>query len=134
VVDGRCSVLAAGNRRHEVDIFSRHSPIITGAKDDTPTTPPDRLQWLRRSRATAMCASLDDRKQWTVFNWAFGEGNIRLRVKFRLNLFILSPSGGENPQILRFFGIRHFVVSPGGGNLRKSNTGAQPQTFRYPAV
>jgi len=42
------------------------------------------------------------------------------------------PSGGEKPQFLPFFGLRHFVVSPVGGNLRKFNTGAQLQTFPYP--
>jgi len=51
---------------------------------------------------------------------------IRLRAKFCLDRFILSPSGGENPQILQFFGIRHLVVSPVGSNLRKLNTGTQP--------
>jgi len=43
---------------------------------------------------------------------------IRLHAKFRLDRFILSPSGGEKLQILLFFGQR-FVVSPVGGNLRK---------------
>jgi len=30
------------------------------------------------------------------------------------------------------FGLRHFVMSPVGGNLRKLNTDAQLQTFPYP--
>jgi len=48
-----------------------------------------------------------------------------LHTKFRLDSFILLLSGGEEPQILLFFGLRHFVVSPYGGSLRKLNTGAQ---------
>jgi len=59
---------------------------------------------------------------------------IRFRAKFRLDQFILSPSGGENPQILPFFGLRHFLVSPVSENLRKLNTVAQLQTFPYPTV
>ena len=39
---------------------------------------------------------------------------------------------GKNPQILLFFRLWHFVVSPVGGNLRKLNTGAQLQTFPNP--
>jgi len=35
---------------------------------------------------------------------------------------------------LPFFGLRHLVVSPVGSSLRKLNTGAQVQTFRYPTV
>ena len=46
--------------------------------------------------------------------------------------FILSPSGGENPQFLPFFGFRHLAMSTVGGNLRNLNTGAQLQTFSYP--
>ena len=45
---------------------------------------------------------------------------------------ILAPSGGENPNFCRFFGLRHLVVSPYGCSLRKLNTGAQLQTFPYP--
>ena len=48
--------------------------------------------------------------------------------------FILSPSRGENPQFLPFFGLRHLVVSPVGGNLRNMNTSAQLQTFPYPTA
>jgi len=44
----------------------------------------------------------------------------------------MSPSGGENPDFLPFFGLRHLVVSPVGGNLRKFNIGAQLQIFGYP--
>jgi len=53
---------------------------------------------------------------------------------FHLDQFILLPSDGEKPQILPFFGLRHFVVSPLGGNLRKLNADAQLQTFPYPIV
>jgi len=56
--------------------------------------------------------------------YAFG-----LRAKFNLDWFILSSSGGENPQILPFFG--HFVVSSVGSNVKKLNTVAQIQTFPY---
>jgi len=59
---------------------------------------------------------------------------IRLHAKFRLNRFILSPSGGEKHQILLFAGVQHLVVSPTGDNLRKLNTGAQLRTFHYPMV
>jgi len=60
--------------------------------------------------------------------------HICLRAKFRLERFILSPYGGDKPQFLPFFGLRHFVVSPFAGNLRKLSTGAQLQTFPYPMV
>ena len=46
---------------------------------------------------------------------------VRLRAKFHLDRFILSPSGSEKLQILPFFGLRHFVVSLVVGNLRKFN-------------
>jgi len=59
---------------------------------------------------------------------------LRLHAKFCLNGFILSPSGNKNPQILPFFGLRHFVVSPTGGDPKKLNKGAQLQTFPYPTV
>jgi len=59
---------------------------------------------------------------------------IRLRAKFCLNWFIMSPSGGEKSGILAFFRRRHFVVSLVGGSLRKLNTGAQLQTFPHPTV
>jgi len=49
-----------------------------------------------------------------------------------LDRFILSPFGGEKPQFLSFFRLRHLVMSTVGGNLRKLNTGAQLQTFPYP--
>ena len=48
---------------------------------------------------------------------------LRLRAKFRLDRFILLPSGGEKPKIFRLFGLQHIVVSPVGGSLRKLNTG-----------
>ena len=35
---------------------------------------------------------------------------VRLHTKFRLDRFILSPSVGENPQFLLFFGLRHLTV------------------------
>ena len=47
---------------------------------------------------------------------------VHLHAKFRLNRLILTPFGGEKLQILLFFGLWHFVVSPVGGNLRKLNT------------
>jgi len=59
---------------------------------------------------------------------------ILAHAEFRPNRFILFPSGGEKPKILPFWGLRHFVVSPIGSNLRKLNTGAQLQTFRYPTT
>ena len=37
-------------------------------------------------------------------------------------------------QFLRFFGLRHLVLSSIGNNLTKLNTGAQLQTFPYPTV
>jgi len=39
------------------------------------------------------------------------------------------PSDSEKPEFLPFFGFRHLVMLTVGGNLRKMNTGAQPQTF-----
>jgi len=61
---------------------------------------------------------------------------IRLRAKFRLDRckLILSPSGGENPQILPFFGLRHFVVSPLGSNVKKLNKDAQLRPLPYPTA
>jgi len=55
-----------------------------------------------------------------------------LTAKFRLDRFILSSCGGEKPQFLPFFRLRHLVVSPVSIILRKLNTGAQLQTFPYP--
>ena len=59
-----------------------------------------------------------------------------MRAKFgvRPDWYILSPSGSEKPQILPFYWLCHFVVSPVGGDLRTLNTGAQLQTFPYPTV
>jgi len=34
-------------------------------------------------------------------------------------------------QFLRFFGLRHLVLSPIGNSVRKLSTGAQLQTFPY---
>ena len=44
------------------------------------------------------------------------------------------PLAAENPQFLRFFGLRHLVLSPIGNSLTKLNTGAQLQTLPYPTV
>ena len=57
-----------------------------------------------------------------------------LRAKFRLDQFILSPSDGEKPQFLPFFGLWHLMVSPIGSSLRKLNMGAQLETFPYPSA
>jgi len=65
---------------------------------------------------------------------AIADPRLRLCAKFRLDLFILSPSGGEKPQFLPFFGLRHLVVTPIGSSLKKLNTIAQPQTFPYPTI
>jgi len=43
-------------------------------------------------------------------------------AKFRLDRFLLSPSGGEKPQFLPFFGLRHLVVSPIGENVEHGCT------------
>ena len=62
---------------------------------------------------------------------------IHLPARFRLDRFILSSCGGENPQFLPFFfffGLRHLVMSPIGISLRKLSTGAQLQTFPYPTA
>ena len=40
----------------------------------------------------------------------------------------------RKPQFLSYFGLRHLVLSLVGNSLTKLNTGAQPQTFRYPTV
>jgi len=58
---------------------------------------------------------------------------IRVPAKFRLDRFILSPSGIENPNFA-FFRLRHLVVLAVAGNLRNLNTGAQRQTFPYPSA
>ena len=51
-----------------------------------------------------------------------------------IGLFYRPQSGGEKPQFLPFFGLRHLVVSPVGGSMRKLNTGAQLRTFPYPTA
>jgi len=56
---------------------------------------------------------------------------VRLRAEFHLDRFTLSPSVGEKPQFLSFFGLRHLVVSPIDSSLRKVNTNAQLQTIPY---
>jgi len=43
-------------------------------------------------------------------------------AKFRLDRFILSSCGGENPQFLPFFGLRNLVMSPIVINLRNLST------------
>jgi len=59
---------------------------------------------------------------------------MRLCAKFRIDRFILSPSVGEKPEFLPFFGLLHLVASPTGSSLRKLDTGAQLQTFPYPTA
>ena len=59
---------------------------------------------------------------------------LRLRAKFPLDRFILTPSGGEKPHLLPFIGLQHLVVSPMGSSLRKLDMGAQLQAFPYPTV
>ena len=59
---------------------------------------------------------------------------LRSRAKFRLHRLFLSPSVGEKPQFLPFFGLLHLVASPTGSSLRKLDTGAQLQTFPYPTA
>jgi len=44
------------------------------------------------------------------------------------------PLAAKNPKFLRFFGLRHLVLSPIGNSLTKLNTGAQQQTFPYPTA
>ena len=48
--------------------------------------------------------------------------------------FFCRPLVAKNPQFLRFFGLRHLVLSPIGNSLIKLNTGAQLQTFPYPTA
>jgi len=50
-----------------------------------------------------------------------------LHAKFGIG-FILSPSDSKNAKFCHF-GLRHFVVSPVGGDLIKLNMVAQLQTF-----
>jgi len=56
---------------------------------------------------------------------------IRIRAKFRLDRFILSPSGGKKPHFLPYFGLWHLMASPNGSSLRNLKTGAQIQAFPY---
>jgi len=57
-----------------------------------------------------------------------------LHAKFRVDQFILSPSGGGKPQFFSFFGLQHLVMSTTGSSLRKLNIGAQLQTFPCPTA
>jgi len=61
------------------------------------------------------------------FDMLWHTHGIRLPVKFRLDRFILSSCGGEKPQFLPFFALRHLVMSPIGISLRKLSTGVQLQ-------
>jgi len=51
-----------------------------------------------------------------------------------ISIGLFSSCGGEKPQFLPFFELRHLVLSPISSSLRRLNTGAQLQTFPYPAV
>ena len=68
------------------------------------------------------------RAKFGVLEQTYG---IRIHAKFRLDWFILSPSGGKNPKFCCFFGLWHFVVSQLGSNLSDLNMCAQLQTFPY---
>ena len=46
---------------------------------------------------------------------------IRLRAKFRLDRFILSPSGGENPQLWPYFAIFWTSAFSGVANWQQSD-------------
>ena len=74
-----------------------------------------------RSKFSAACTRADP---WCTY----------VPCKFRLDWFILSPSGSDRTQIFPFFGLWHFVVSPTAGSLIKLNTGTQLQTFTYPTA
>jgi len=58
---------------------------------------------------------------------------LRSHAKFRLDRYIFRPLTAKQ-YFLPFCWLRHFVVSPVGGSLRKLNTGAQLQTFPYPTA
>jgi len=68
------------------------------------------------------------------FGILYSRPTVYVPAKFRLDRFILSSCGGEKPQFLPFFGVRHLMVSPIANIVRKLSTGAQPQTFPYPTV
>jgi len=46
----------------------------------------------------------------------------------------MSPSVGEKPQFLPFFGFRYLVLSTIGNSLTKLNTGSQLRNFAYPTA
>ena len=56
----------------------------------------------------------------------------QLHAKFRVDRFILSPSGGEKTPLFAVFGLRHLAVSTVGNSLRNLNTVTQLQIFPYP--
>jgi len=62
---------------------------------------------------------------WAKFGVLQQTHGVRLPTNCRLDRFILLSCGGEKPQFLPLFGLRHLVVSPIGSSLRKLNTGAQ---------
>jgi len=76
----------------------------------------------------------DPRLPMRVTIWCAKTHGIRMRAKFRLDRFILSPSVGEKKTIFAVFSTRHLVVSPIDSNLRMLNMGAQLQTFPYPTA
>ena len=59
--------------------------------------------------------------------------HVYLRNFVSIGLFC-RPLAAKNPHFLRFFGLRHLVLSPIGNRLTKLNTGAQLQTFPYPTA
>ena len=87
--------------------------------------------FVKGGRYRSLLSPLPVRAKYGVLEQTHG---MHSRVKFRLDWFIVSSSGGENPQFLPFFGLRNSVVSPVGGILRKLNMGAQLQAFPYPTA
>jgi len=59
---------------------------------------------------------------------------LRLHAKFRLNRFILSPSGGEKTQNFTILMTSAFCGVAIGGNLRKLLNTHNLQTFPYLTV
>jgi len=47
---------------------------------------------------------------------------LRSQAKFRLDLFILSPLTGNQPQIWRYFQLQHSAVEPSSGVETKRTT------------
>ena len=91
---------------------------------------------------------------WTnfdIFGGSCTDPFLPMRAKFgelyqtrgiRLHLYVPNfvwiallcrPLLAKNPNFC-LFGLRHFVVSSAGGNLKKLNTSAQLQTFPYPTA